>query len=194
MTPEDPLDGRWPNAGDCLFRASDWKYDAPIVSDPAERLYRLPMGYKRAGDVLVEQAEQDLVDRKNIIYAALFCYRQSVELFLKGSINQFGDSQSLTTKHTHDLSLLWTAFKTVVLKRSAEIPSVLDTVEDLVMEMHQADAKSDGFRYPLGQRGMPFQFGDRGIDLQNLREVMSGVANFFECARLEFAEQDNPEP
>ena len=41
------------------------------------------MGYKRAGDLLVDQAATDVVDRPNVIYAALFCYRQSIELFLK---------------------------------------------------------------------------------------------------------------
>jgi len=42
----------------------------------------MPMGDKRAGDLLIDQAARDVVDRANVIYAALFCYRQAIELFL----------------------------------------------------------------------------------------------------------------
>lgn len=56
--------------------------------------------------------------------------------------------------------------------------------------MHEADQKSDGFRVPTDRKGSPFVFGDCGIDLENLREIMSGVVNFFECAYLDFSHQD----
>ncbi len=54
----------------------------------------------------------------------------------------------------------------------------LNTAQGLIMEMHQADQKADGFRYARGSDGAPFLFGDRGIDLTNLREVMQGLENF----------------
>jgi hypothetical protein len=53
--------------------------------------------------------------------------------------------------------------------------------------MHDADQKSDGFRFPTDRNDAPFVFGDRGIDLANLREVMQGMASFFECAYSDFA-------
>lgn len=81
----DGFDSRWPRDEDRLFVESAWTYDAHIVRDPAERFYRMPMGYKRSGDILIDQASADMVDRANVIYAALFCYRQSIELFLKRS-------------------------------------------------------------------------------------------------------------
>ena len=57
--------------------------------------------------------------------------------------------------------------------------------------MHDADQKSDGFRFPTDGYSTPFIFGDRGIDLANVREVMQGLVNFFECAYLDFAHQDD---
>lgn len=72
MTNEQPeaedADTRWPKDGDRLFVESAWAYDAHIVADPRERFYRLPKGYKRAGDILVEQAETHVADRANIVY------------------------------------------------------------------------------------------------------------------------------
>jgi hypothetical protein len=56
--------------------------------------------------------------------------------------------------------------------------------------MHQADQKSDGFRFPAGRDGSPFDFGDRSVDLDNLREVMQGLENFFECVYLDFTNQN----
>ena len=53
---EDPLDSPtpeedWPKDGARLFGVSSWATDAPISNDPGERFYRLPMGYKRTGDM-----------------------------------------------------------------------------------------------------------------------------------------------
>src|ERR1700693_334045 len=83
------LDYRWPRDGDRLFVEASWSHDAQVVKDPNERFYRMPMGYSRAADLLVEQAASSIVDRNNIIYAAIFCYRQSVELHLKRILLEF---------------------------------------------------------------------------------------------------------
>jgi hypothetical protein len=86
----DDLETPLPKDGDSLFRESTWAFDAHLVRDPAERFYRMPMGYKRAGDLLIDQAAANVVDRANVIYPALFCYRQSIELSLKRFIDEFG--------------------------------------------------------------------------------------------------------
>jgi hypothetical protein len=182
---------RWPKDGDLLFVESAWAYDAHIVRDPEERFYRMPMGYKRAGDILINQAATDIVDRKNVIYAALYCYRQSIELFLKSLIDKFGSGEVYPSKKGHDLSYLWERFMCIVNKRGRGDSFGLNTVYQLVIEMHKADEKSDGFRYPTDVNGAPFLFGDRGIDLDNVRDVMQGLQNFFECTYLDFEHQDD---
>lgn len=191
MTSDNPdtknIESRWPQDGDRLFVASSWAHDAHVVRDPGERFYRMPIGYKRAGDILVEQAMGDQGDRPDIIYAALFCYRQSIELFLKKVIDHHSDG---ARKTTHDLSKLWKHFIEIAKDRDRDGSVGLDEVEKLVDEMHKADQKSDGFRYPTDRDNAPFLFGDQGIDLANLREVMQGLTNFFECVELDYKNQD----
>ena len=170
---------------------SEWAYDAHVVADPGERFYRMPKGYKRAGDILIDQAANDVVDRPNVIYAALFCYRQSIELFLKRLIEEFGQGKEWRPKNTHELSILWERFMWIINERERSGSIGLSESQRLVHEMDRADKKSDGFRFPTNFDGAPFVFGDRGIDLANLREVMQGLQNFFECAYLDFSHQDD---
>jgi hypothetical protein len=187
-TETDDYDLRWPKEGDRLFVESAWACDAHIVRDPKERFYRMPMGYKRAGDILIDQAVANVVDRPNIIYAALFCYRQSIELFLKQLIDKFGKGEA---KNTHDLKCLWERFMCIVNERGRGESIGLSTVQKLITEMHDADQKSDGFRFPTDINNAPFDFGDKGIDLDNAHEVMQGLVNFFEGAYWDFANQDD---
>lgn len=190
MPEAEDFETRWPKDGDRLFVEFALAYDAPVVRDPEERFYRMPMGYTRAGDILIVQATAVVVDRRNIIYAALFCYRQSIELFLKRLIEEFGNGKVYSPKNTHELSRLWERFMCIVNERASSESLGLSAAQKLVAEMHEADQKSDGFRFPTGRDGSPFVFGDRGIDLDNVREVMQGLGNFFECVYLNFSRQD----
>lgn len=186
----EELEERWPQDGDRLFVEASWAFDAQVVRDPQERFYRMPMGYKRAGDLLIERAASDVVDRANIIYVALFCYRQSVELFLKRLIDEFGIGP-YHPRNTHDLGILWDRFMGIVKERGREGTIGLSAAQALIAELDDADSKSDGFRFPADVAGLAFAFGDRGIDLANLREVMHGLENLFECAYMDFSHQDD---
>jgi len=181
----------WPRDDDRLFVTTSWAYDAYVVRDPSERAYRLPMGYKRAADLLVERAATDVVDRANVIYPVLYCYRQALELFLKGLIDEFGARR---TENTHSLRSLWEQFAAIVKERVQEEPLGFNAARALIAEMDSADQRSDGFRFPADTKRLPFAFGDQGIDLDNLREVMAGLENFFECAFLHFSHQDELVP
>ena len=187
MTEENDAASCWPTEGDRLFVESVWAYDAQVVSDPGERYYRLPKGYYRGADILIEHAIIDVTDRPNIIYAALFCYRQAIEVSLKQQISEYGDEKF----NTHNLSLLWERFVSIAIERNRGETIGLIAAQSLVNEMNDADRRSDGFRYPADMGGAPFLFGDRGIDLENLRLVMHGLINFLECANIDFSHQDS---
>ncbi|MDQ8021583.1 MAG: hypothetical protein REI94_07070 [Moraxellaceae bacterium] len=187
MQPTDERMERWPRESDCLFSTSAWADDAPVVTDRDERLYRMPMGYKRSGDLLVEQAVVNAWDRRNVIYAALFCYRQSIELYLKRLVLEF-ERKDQPTKLSHDLSKLWERFAAIAEERGIGEGSGLSAVASLIREMHNADQISDGFRFPTDKRGNEFTFS-QGIDLLNLREVMQGLENFFECADIHLSQE-----
>jgi len=186
----EDFETRLPKIGDRLFAESSWAYDAHIIRDTAERFYRMPMGYKRAGDILIDQAETSVLDRPNIIYAALFCYRQAIELYLKQLIDAFGNGKTYSPQSTHELNLLWERFMCITNEHERTESIELTVAQKLVAEMHEADQKSDGFRYPSDRSGSPFVFGDQGIDLRNVREVMQGLVNFFECVSLDFSSQE----
>jgi hypothetical protein len=186
----EEVEERWPRDGDRLFVEASWASDARVVRDPKERFYRMPTGYQRAANLLIEHAAADVVDRANVIYAALYCYRQSIELFLKRFIDEFG-SKTDRSGNTHDLLILWDQFMEIAKAHGREATIGLTAANALVAQMNDADKKSDGFRFPTNVAGSSFAFGDRGIDLDNLREVMSGLGNFFECAYLDFSHQDD---
>jgi hypothetical protein len=188
---DEDLELRWPREGDHMFVEAEAPSDARVAGDPAERFYRMPMGYKRAGDILLDHIKSDLADRGNVIYPALFCYRQSIELFLKKIVDEFGSDDLRSQKKTHDLCLLWKQFMQVIAERGRADSVGLDTVEKLVREMNGADEKSDAFRFATDMKGTPFPSGDRGIDLMALREAMQGLQNFFECCYLAYQHEDD---
>ena len=111
---------RWPTNDDRLFVDAAWGHGAPISTDSDERSYRLPMAYKRAGDLLVQRASTDLADRRNIVYPALFCYRQSIELFLKCLIGRCSQ-RSEQAPNTHKLDRLWDIFEDLTRERGSQL-------------------------------------------------------------------------
>src|SRR5260370_30901576 len=179
-------DYRWPRDGDRLFVEASWSHDAQVVKDPKERFYRMPAGYSRAADLLVEQAAVNIVDRNNIIYAALFCYRQSVELHLKRILLEFG-SDNRQAIITHNLAILWEQFIELAKAHDRDSTLGIGAAAAVIAVLDKATKGSDICRFPTTIRGLPVGFGDQGIDLDNLRDTMTGLLNFFECAYMDFA-------
>ena len=179
----ESLEERWPKDSDRLFDSGSPHVSAHVLADPAERFYRMPQGYLRAGDLLVEHALVDLVDGRNILYPALFCYRHAVELYLKQLIEDFG-LQQVKRRANHRLLDLWKDFKAILQERGYADSLGVAAVEALIQEMDRADSRSDGFRYPTARDGNPFAFGDRDVDLERLRDSMHAIQNFLECAHM----------
>ena len=69
-------------AGCKIFvRGSDRRKIAEFGGDPRSWFAALSNGYKKAGDLLVEEADGN---RNFIVYPIIFCYRHFVELSIKG--------------------------------------------------------------------------------------------------------------
>jgi hypothetical protein len=159
----------------------------------AERNYRMVNGYKRAGDVLVQQALADRIDSANLIFPALFNYRHYLELALKGLIEQFGGraGESLTDKD-HKLPNLWKAFVRVAAAYGVDCTgSEGRAVGQCVSDFAAADASGTAFRYSQTLGGRTPKFPKEGLNLLQLHDVMNGVQNFFECAAMEFGAQED---
>src|SRR6266446_2216394 len=94
---------RWPETGDRLLSPGR---DSFLAEGAAERNYRLLRGYKRAGDILIQNALAERYDRDSLIFPAIFNYRHYIELALKAIIEDHG---AFAGKN-HKLPELWQLF------------------------------------------------------------------------------------
>jgi hypothetical protein len=159
-----------------------------------EREYRLAKGYKLAGDTLVYNFLGDHRDYDNLIYPILFCYRHYIELTLKEIVRKYGPwvEALLPAKGNHRLWELWELFLKVTTAFGSDPPSeAAVAVASCIAELEKVDPNNAvAFRYARyngTNKLIPLEFGT--IDLDNLHDVMDGIANFLECAELEFSSQ-----
>jgi len=175
---------RWPVANDHLLIAGR---DTYLAESAFERGFRLLRGYKRAGDILVQQVLSDRADRDNLVFPALFNYRHYIELALKAIIEEHGPFAGVTlgTKD-HRLPDLWRLFVQIAteFQNDPADPAAL-SVGRCISEFAKIDANSTTFRYAKTLRGDVPALPE-GLDLVNLHDVMNGIENFFECADLDF--------
>ena len=60
----------------------------------------------------------------------------------------------------------------------------VEAVEQVVKDFHDTDKNAAAFRYSKNQNGAMIILPDKSIDLQNVRDVMEAVGNFFDRAHL----------
>ena len=185
-SPFDRFNERWPTKGDRIFSPGRHAWPANSIG---ERSYRLGIGYKLAGDTLVQNFLGQRNDHDNLIYPILFCYRHYIEITLKGIVAEHGPWVTVTPpKKDHNLADLWKLFLQVAAKYYNDPESeAAQAVSSCIDELSQFDRNSVAFRYATeGKSGalIPLEFGS--IDLISLRDVMNGISNFLECAELDF--------
>lgn len=118
----------------------------PIWRKKAMSSYRLVRGYKRAGDVLVENALADRAELLKLIFSALLNYRDYIELSLKAILEEHGPSVGvkLETK-SHKLPELWALFWK--LQRTSAM------TRPIMQRMPQASASLNSTTSTLDQQG-----------------------------------------
>jgi hypothetical protein len=176
---------RWPEASDRLL----WPgRDTFLAEEADERNYRLLRGYKRAGDILIQNALADRADCQNLIFPALFNYRHYVELALKAIIDDHGRFAGVSLgQKNHKLPELWQLFCVVAAAFGNDCSSeAAIAVGECINEFATVDASSTVFRYACNVRGDTPVLPTDGLDLVRLHDVMNGIENFFECAELDF--------
>lgn len=179
---------RWPKAGDRLL----WPGRDTFLSEGAdERNYRLLRGYKRAGDILIQNALADRADCQNLVFPALFNYRHYIELALKAIIDDHGEVAGVSLEQKdHKLPELWQLFRTVSAAFGCDCSTeAAIAVGECINEFAAIDAGSTVFRYARDVRGKTPALPSDGLDLVRLHDVMNGVENFFECSDLQFTHQ-----
>ena len=171
---------RWPQKGDRLLKPeADWNKSASLSNDPITRHVLQWDGSMRAGAVLVDHCVNNPSDRHQLIYAIFSNYRHGLEMAMKWVLERYGRHAALAEyEKNHNLWQLWMSCKEVILALSSN-DKTIDIVQRVVKEFHDLDPTAEAFRYPQRKTGAPIPFPSLDVDLQNVKDVMEGVNNFF---------------
>jgi hypothetical protein len=172
---------RWPTLGDVLFQPSDkWMGDAVLADHKHTRLVLMTDGYKRAADLLVREATENRAMRDFLVYPIIFSYRHFLELSLKYLLATFGPSLGhVADWNEHDLAKLWPKVVEVMDAYSSTEDEARPHVAACIAEFAKIDERSMTFRYPTNRKGNPLPLGFDRLDLEQLRDVMDGLAGYF---------------
>jgi hypothetical protein len=149
----------------------DWQENACLswLNDPIE-LYAI--GYKEAGDRIVEFVLKKAKDQDVLIYPIVFLYRQYVELRLKEIIREgrilLEDGNNFPTHH--NIWDLWCTAKKIAFKafQNENEPPDLKYAEHAIKEFSLIDPDSFSFRYPTTKKGDPILDGVTHINIHRL--------------------------
>lgn len=185
MILDDPRYLAWPSKGDRLLRAEgEWNKAVSFENQEIARYVYIWEGYMHAGAALVEECERtdSRLDRHELVYPILFCYRHSLELAMKWIIGQYGRYAGVdASDHLHhDLWTLWGACKKVILEVGSDGETEgLAAVEQVVKDFHDLDKGSFSFRYSTDKNGATIRLPNVAFDLANIKRVMEAVNNLF---------------
>lgn len=183
MMPDYSTGFAWPSEGDRLLRAKgEWDKAVRFADHEIARQVHIWDGYVEAGAALIEQCERDPIERNDLIYPILFCYRHGLELAMKWIIGQYGRYAGMNASDYlhHDLWKLWIASKKVILEVGSDGESEgLAAVEQIVKDFHELDQGSFSFRYSTDREGATIRLPDAMFDLANIKKVMEAVNNLF---------------
>ena len=144
-------------------------------------------GYMKAGAALIDEAQRQPLHRNLLLYPILFNYRHGLETAMKWIIELSGGLGNVEREERdqQDLLALWRKCRTIF----ESVPELngdeaLEAVERVVKDFHDIDKNATSFRYSKNQNGAMITLPDKSIDLQNVRDIMEGVDNFFHEAYL----------
>lgn len=175
----------WPKIGTRLFVAGEFGCGAPIATWGNERHFRMKSGFGQAADIMVDHAEENPIERRELIWPIVFSYRQHIELMLKFAIEDYGryiDPEIPADCTSHKLDVLWGKYKKLFNGREGE---EFQAVEAYIKEFQGIDPDSYVFRYRTDTKGKQNEIRFDSIDLCHLKIMMVGVTNFFECTEME---------
>jgi hypothetical protein len=191
---DDILNGkmRQLKGDDQLFvEAEDSRMNACLdwYHDPTE-LYII--GYKEAGDSLVNSVADRSGTADSLIFPIVFLYRHYIELRLKSLLND--GSRLLDKEHKqkpeHQLSKLWPKVRNILVELwPDENKDDLAVFDSLINQFEQVDPHSTTFRYPKdfdGNNSLKVDFPI--VNLRNLKEVVGAMTTILEGSAAAISE------
>ena len=139
------------------------------------RWHEYAFGYQHAAELLVDR----LINGRHVSPAAglavLYLYRHSVELSLKGMLQDAGDvlDQNELPSGRHPLKPLWAKLRTRMNEiSSGNSEDWLDRAGELIAELDSVDEGSFTFRYPVDKSGSTKLPSSHTVDIENFKSVM----------------------
>ncbi len=183
---ETDLDLMWPREGEKAFvEVHPWQ-GAWAAKRTDERLYRMIKGFHEAGDLLVAESTANSRRSMNLLFPAIFSYRQSLELRLKYLLMAYGPlAGEAPDFQSHGLKALWSKCRRVILHfegnaRPAD-HQTFNAVDAQIAEFDAVDPGSDSFRFAHNTKGEAVELRVTEIDLSSLQRVVASLHNFLEC-------------
>ncbi|MCT8971688.1 hypothetical protein [Microbaculum marinisediminis] len=174
---------RRPKKGDRLLRGSDdWTGSITFSKQPLTRHVHLWDGFLSAADGLIELCTRPGCEheRHSVIYPILFNYRHGLELAMKWTIVMYSGQGLNGIDDKHNLWKLWKTYRKILEKAGSADKESIQAVEQIVKDFHDLDEGGIAFRYGWSLEGKEIKLPDYPIDLADIREVMEGVAHFFD--------------
>ncbi|MEW5682528.1 MAG: hypothetical protein AB1780_09090 [Pseudomonadota bacterium] len=169
---------------DQLFtEAEDWWMNACLdwYHDPTE-LYIV--GYKEAGDSLVNSVADRSGTADSLIFPIVFLYRHYIELRLKSLLHDGNRLLDLEHKQKseHQLSKLWPKVRDILVELWPDgSKDGLVAFDSLINQFEKVDPRSTTFRYPKDFDGNnSLQMDSPRVNLRNLKEVVGAMAIILE--------------
>jgi hypothetical protein len=136
-----------------------------------------------AAAALIDASEDDRPERQVLIYPILFNYRHAVELAMKWIIVMYGrcSSAEIGGIEHHDLWQLWKICRQIITEVGADVEAI-PVVEQVIKDFHDLDRTALAFHYSQDRKGALIALPDGLINLENIRDVMEAVGNFFDGA------------
>jgi hypothetical protein len=160
----------WHNA--CLFTTNDW--------------YIYGMGYKRAVDVLTEEAMGDRGGLDCVIFPLVFCCRHYFEVTLKEIIKIRKTLGTKKAPRGHDLGVLWKEVKKLIREEGTQDVGTEKRIDDLIKALSVADKYATAFRYPTDIRGEPSLQGYTHLNVRKLKEEFDRASSYLDGIRTQW--------
>jgi len=157
----------------------DWQANACLnySHDPIELF---AIGYKEAGDRLVELVVEKARDQDVMVYPILFLYRQYIELRLKEIIREGRKllEQGNTFPMHHKILDLWNTAKSLATKvfENESGPPDFSYADHVITEFSNVDPDSFAFRYPESKSGANPLDGITHINIRRAAEHINELA------------------
>lgn len=157
--------------------------------DPTE-LYIV--GYKEAGDLLVNSVTNRSGTADSLIFPIVFLYRHYTELRLKSLLldGSLLLGQACEHKRGHQLSKLWSKVRSILVELWPDGNEADFAIFDnLIAQFEQVDPSSTTFRYPKDRDGNnSLKIDISKVNLRNIKEVVGAMADILEGAAAGISE------